>query len=733
MQDVRAVVRTLIAVFLASLGPVLAAPALRAHAQEITERSAVGTGAASPHALALTISVDSVSPRYAKPASIVTVSGTLSNHTGSAIPDIVVRAYTSSQPFLTRSYMDSFTAGGYGVNLESIPAVDKLTRPLGNGATTRWSISFPARADTYYSTFGVFPIQVAASYPAASSPAVDRTFLPYWPGPGSATPLQVAWIWPLIDTPQQGACPQTLNTLGLSGELASGGRLSTLLHTGLSWAPQDHLTWAIDPALLSDVSVMTKPYMYRGSAACSGRDRQPADAAASSWLSALQTGVAGQPAFITPYADVDVAALSHAGLDANLRTAYQLGETVASQVLPQTFGKTEDGSGGALPAAWPADGIADSGVLTSMATDGGVRAVVLRGGSLPSAAGQWDDALGLVKNDRGEEMPALLADSQLTSILGSASASSPAAVQFAAVQDFLAQTAMMAAEAPGYEPARSIVVAPPRRWQPSAGEASALLRLTDSAPWLQATGLSKLATESRQLSPRLLPARHVSHAELGGTYLDRLGELNGDLALYKDILYHPSQSQLATLDAAVAATQSVAWRGIGAPGGWLALTMIESYIADNENTVRLIAGKKILLAGTSGETPVSVQNGLHVPIQVIVQVSTPPDSPLSVGKFVDQFTVDPGKTITTRIPLTSSAIETTTMQLQLVTRNRAPLSWTAQQMSVQVTRYGRTLLVLIAAALGVLVLTSAARWYRRRSAGGRNDGSTDKAGAGGTG
>lgn len=739
MQGVRAVVRILIAVFLATLGPALAVPAVHAHAQEVTRQSAVGTGAASSHTL--TISIDKVSPRYAKATSTVTVSGTLFNHTGSAIPGIAVQLQTSSMALITRSQMDSFAAGQYEPALETIPVTDTLPRPLRNGASTRWSITFPAQAQVYYGSFGVYPIEVTASSTASNYTAADRTFLPFWPAKGSATTpsvrMQVAWLWPLIDTSQQSACPQTLGTMDLADELASGGRLDTLLRAGLAWSAQDHLTWAIDPALLSDVHVMTQRYAYGGGAVCTGRIHELASKTASSWLASLQAGVAGQSAFITPYADADAAALSHTGLDNELRSAYQLGESVAGQLLPQTFGKTS--VGGALAAAWPVGGTADSGVLTSLAADGGAQAVVLQSGTLPSAADPWDDALGLVSNNRGGKVPALLADSRLTSILGSASASSPAATKFAAVQDFLAQTAMMVAEAPNYTPARSVVVAPPRRWNPSANEAATLLQLTRSAPWLQPVGLSKLAADSRQqLSPQRLPAKQVSHAELGDTYLSRVSELNGELSLYKAILYRPTPLELSTLDAAAATVTSAAWRGSGSVGGWLALFKLESYISDSEDKVRLIAGKKILLAGTSGVTPVSVHNDLKVPIEVTVQASTPPGSPLSVGRFAAKLfaaklIVQAGTTQTTRIPLTSSAIETTMMQLQLVTANGSPVPGTAQQMSVQVTRYGRTLLVLIAAALGVLVLTSAARWYRKRRAGGGNDGRTDRAGAGGTG
>jgi hypothetical protein len=737
MQSVRVVVRTLIAVCLAALGPALAVPAVQAHAAQTTSESR-GTSAASSHSL--TISIDSVSPRYARPTQKVTVSGTLSNHTGSPISGLVVQVSTSPTGISTRSGFDSFIAGGNdAIASETIPVTDNLARPLGSGATTRWSVSFPLQAQNYfYNGFGAYPIVVQATSPSSSHQASDRTVVPYWPGAGSATRLQVAWLWPIIDSPQQGACSQTLTTNNLATEIAARGRLSTLLDEGLTWTAQDHLTWAIDPALLSDVSVMTHPYGYGGNSLCTGRapKKPTADPAAAPWLTKLQAATAGQSAFLTPYADADAAALSHAGLDDNLTSAYRTGESVAGRILPNTFGAAAVVSSGvgALPAAWPADGTVDSGVLTSLAKDGGVNAVVLQSGSLPSSADHgYDDALGLTKNSLGTKMPALLADRGVTSILGSATANSSRATRFAAEQNFLAVTAMMVAEGPNE--GRSLVVAPPQRWDPSESEATTLLGWTHSVPWLRPVGISKLATESRSLTPQRLPARQVSHAELGGFYLSQVSELNDDLSLFEDILYKPAPSVVTALDSALLATESTAWRGGGAPGGWLTLGKTESYINDNEKKIRLIAGKKLLLAGTSGTTPISVQNGSPFNVIVKLNVWTPPGSQLSIGSSSSVLTIEPHKTATTRIHLTSTAIVTTMMQLQLVTTHEAPLSWTgsAAEMSVQVTRYGRTLLALIAGALGVLVLTSAGRWYRRRRAGGRDSGSTDRVTAGGTG
>lgn len=723
MQSVRTVVRTLIAVFLATAGPVLAAPAVRAHAQEIQQQSS-RTDAAASHQL--TVSIDGMSPSFAGPSSTITVRGTLTNDTGSPLQGVQVQLLSSAQYFSTRSDMDSYTAGrDTQLALFAVGTAFAVPGTLHSGHTVRWSASFPASA-IGYPQFGVYPLAAQAEYPDGTPLAIGRTFLPYWPGTGAAKPLDVAWIWPLIDQPQQGACPQTLATNSLAASLGAGGRLGTLLAAGQRYARQDHLTWAVDPALLSDATVMTLKYKVGGNAACTHTTAIPASPAAIGWLNALSSGTAGEPMFVTPYADADVSALTHAGLAQNLRTAYRLGESVAGKILSRPFGTTGSGTGdesqaGSASIAWPADGTADAGVVTSLARNGGVSTVVLNSGELPPADPRYDNALGATTTGIATPMGVLLADSKITGVLGSATAGSPAGQQFAAVQDFLAETAMILAEGPYLQ--RSLVVAPPRHWDPSMAEARALLSLTGSAPWLHAVDLSSLATAAGQLKAReTLPANQSSRGELGAAYTGRIAAVNASAELYKDLLYQPGAKLLDSLDAAVAATTSVAWRGAGARGGWLALDKLDGYLNTREKEVQIITGKKILLGGASGTTPVSVQNLLSVAVQVRVVATPSAGGQLTVGKFADLFMVPPGKTWTVRVPLQSGAITTTTMQLQLVTKDGSPLTWTSQSVSVQATRYGRALLVLIAAALGVLVLASVARWIRRRLNDGKAEG-----------
>ncbi len=739
MQTVRCLVRALnapgavVAVLLAVSCLVVAAPAVQASASDIQHQS---PDASAADTRGIAISITGMTPQIATPTATVTVTGTLANHTGSVASGITVQAQTSTALFTGRAEMASFESSGSYPYLLQAAGNPEVTGTVPNGATVRWSASFPASA--FYDRFGVFPVQVTASAPRGGYTATAQSFLPYWPG-GSASSqpqqLQVAWIWPLVDAPQQGACANTLATPRLAGSVASGGRLTTLLGAGATWAQPDQLTWSIDPALLSDVSVMTHPYHTGGKATCSGRIVEKASPAASAWLSKLRTATAGQPAFLTPYADVDVAALSHAGLDASIRTAYQLGDTIAGQVLPNTFGSnsTGTGDGAVLKAAWPAGGLADAEVVTSLANDGGVSTVVLSSDELPSSTPGYDNALGRTTSGIGTSVSVLLADSGITSLLGSASPAPTEAAQFGFVQDFLAQTAMISSEAPNL--ARSLVIAPPTGWDPSPAEAAALLSISHGgAPWLRSVSLSALATDSAKLASMPLPAKQVSGAELSATYLDHVRPVQASAALFTNLLFQPAAHVVTSLQAAVAATTSAAWRGSGSPGGWLAISQLAQYLDDSEHKVQIIPGKKLFLAGTSGKTFVSVRNLLDLPVQVRVVATTPVGSQLVVGPFTSLLIVQAGKTNSVPMPVHSTTIGTSTMQLKLVTEDGAPLTWTAQLVSVEVTRFGRSLLIIIGGALGVLVLTSVFRLRRKRKARAAQRGTpSDMANAGGAG
>jgi hypothetical protein len=386
------------------------------------------------------VSIDSLSPRFASANSTITVTGTITNHTGTPLQGVQVQLWTSPSYFTGRSEMDSFSGGSYFPLSPTSGNQWYSHATLHSGATLSWTASFPA-AQQGYTAHEVYPIEAVALSSGYSQLGNARTFLPYWPAGASAPDkLKVAWVWPLIDEPQQGACSKELATNNLASSFAAGGRLNGLLAAGVQYAGSTDLTWAVDPALLSDATVMTKRYKVGGNGVCTGTTGMPASQDAGTWLDHLKTATDSEPTFVTPYADPDVSALTHAGLDSDLSTAYALGNSKAQQVLGQPFGQDPTST-----IAWPANGAADASVLSSLAHDGGVGTTILSSTEMPaqsSASGTYlpDNAVTSTTTGIGTKMSVLLADAEITKELGSASATSPASAQFSVEQDYLARS-----------------------------------------------------------------------------------------------------------------------------------------------------------------------------------------------------------------------------------------------------------------------------------------------------
>ena len=653
--------------------------------------------------------IDSVSPQTAKPNSTVTVSGTVTNTSHGSVPDVSVVLRSSASALASRDDLASYARGALAADTPVGTPV-AVASSLAAGTTAHWKLSLSVRS-IGINQFGVYPLAVQARDAAGVTVGIQRTFLPYWPGASAAgvsKPLRIAWIWPLINPPQQGICT-ALTSNSLAASVAPGGRLATLLNVGSSYATRADLTWSVDPGLLSSVSTMTRSYQVGASTACDGGVSHHASTAATQWLSGVRAAAAGQPMFTTPYDDVDVAALTHQGLDTDLRTAYGLAGSTASALLGDSYQSTS--------IAWPADGLADSSVLGNLAVNG-ISTTVLASSEMPAtgAVSTADDAVTSTPTPAGTTMKVLLADSTLTSVLGSATSSAGSA--FAVSQQFLAETAMIEAEDP--QMARSVVVAPPREWDPSPALADDLLGETTSTPWLSPdtlSGLASSAASTSQAQRQAPPDNQVSPSELTGTYLKKVGQLDAGLRSFKSILAQPQAKYLAQLSGGVAATESSAWRGSPAArkAGTAMLSRVSGYLADVDRKVQIINSGRATLVGSSGSLPVSIENGLPVAIQVRLQATEPPVSRLTVSGYTPKglITVGAGQTETVRVAVHSGAVGNTTMQLRLYGKDGRPLSNGPVALSVQSTQFGSTLLIIIFVALGVLVLTAIARAIRR--------------------
>jgi hypothetical protein len=665
--------------------------------------------------------IDNVTPRYAQANSVVTVTGTLTNNTGTALTGLTVQLYSAGVPFSTRDYLQGYLNGNASDAPGPAAEGDPVTVTVRPGATVTWHAEFTEAAGQ---AFGVYPLQAVLENTAGTIVGTDRTLLPYWPGSAAGiSKLKISWIWPLIDQPQSQVCP-ALTSNELASSVTPQGRLGTLLAAGggAQGASAD-LTWAIDPALLDNVSTMEKPYQVGGSAAdCTGTTAEPASTSASTWLNGVSTATSGTSVILTPYANVDMAALVHQGMAPDLAAAYQLGDKVAQNVLHRTFW---------TDVALPPGGLADQEVLTALAAKDKMTSVVLGSGEMPPQGSGFtpDDAVTSVRTMAGEGLTVMLADDTITSLLKEASGNLSPAARFAVEQEFLAQTAMIASEVPDSD--RSVVISPPETWAPSLSLASDLLNETTSTPWLQPAALSSLSSthvNSWQANRSNPPLKQDSPKELSTRYLGQVSTTENKLNVFQSMLYQPTLAYTGSLSKAVAATESSAWRNGDAGGGGSRLRSgLSAYLSGAQRKVQIIKSP-VQMAGSSGELPVSIQNGLEQQA-VEVRLST---SVREVAGLPDPLTISPekpiiiqaGQTVVLKLSIHNALQGSHEIYLNLTSANGTPLG-IGSKVSVNSTRFGQAILILIAAAIGLLLLTSVFRSKRRRLAG---DASGDSAG-----
>jgi hypothetical protein len=178
------------------------------------------------------------------------------------------------------------------------------------------------------------------------------------------------------------------------------------------------------------------------------------------------------------------------------------------------------------------------------------------------------------------------------------------------------------------------------------------------------------------------------------------------------LLMSVEQDPDPALNYASAAVESSAWRG-GGRAGRLAAALaqqISAYLRSKEGELTVLGVPRVTLGGLKGTVPVSISNGLSYTVHVKLQAESG-RGVTSVGQ-PRTIVVPPGVQETFRVAVTATNVGSATLRFRLLTPEGVPFS-APTSMSVQATNYGTLALVIIAAALGVFVLTAAARGLRR--------------------
>ncbi len=638
--------------------------------------------------------LDAVGPAGVKPTGKIVLKGAVINPGPGVLRGASISVLVRHARVANRGDLHQLAIGAAPLrNLAAVPSSSRSLADVPPGSSVTWKISVPI-ADLKLKADGVYPLQVETHGTrdgAGATAATVTTFLPYLPDAKAFQPTRVSWLWPLVDRPSRDARGAFVND-GLATEFAPGGRLSDLA-TAPGALP---VAWMIDPELLEAAAALGTEHDRRNGT--SVNDADP-DANAAAWLANLRAKLTGLPVGALPYADPDVAALSRGEDSEALSRALTRSRTVTARLL----GRESD-----TRVAWPAQGATDATTLATLRRIG-ARTVVLNGSQLPALAGLTYTPTGRARvQTSAGPLEVLVADTGLAQIFAGDLTARGATTL--AQQEMLADTAMITLERPNA--ARSVLIAPPRRWAPAPGTAQRLLAAASSAPWLRLVSLSGLSTTP--VPPELATAQltnplPVPAEELRSYQVVRLRRATAELDRLQNVLAAPGRL-IDNYTAAALRAASTSW--IPDPGGARAYTQeLRDDIKADQGKVHIIGRSLVTLSSSHGTIPITISNGLSQAVQVrpVIRSLVPGRLRTTTPELL---TIPAGRKRSLQIGAEATANGIARAEVALL--DAAGNQFTAPvPLRVNVTNYGSVGLIVVIGGGGLLFAVAIVRNVRR--------------------
>ncbi|TDC62901.1 hypothetical protein E1200_24160 [Actinomadura sp. GC306] len=682
--------------------PATAAPPATAQAKK---RAQVGIG------------LTKVGPKTVRADSKIEISGLAKNRTGDQLAGLTLRLRYSAQPVLSRSQLDQFATGQPNL-LPNVGPQQPLASVASPGATQEWTFRTTAKAlrlNIPTGAPGVYPVGVEVLNPAQQVVGGLTTFLTAMPKQRHFKPVAVSWVWPLVDRMHRTGDRAFFDD-ALTGDMSPDGRLGSLVDAAA--ATDTPVTWGIDPALLDDAQRMASgKYAVQPFGAPKATQKEKSTVAAS-WLAALKNASKGDPYFTLPYGDPDVVALIRHKMPRDIGLAFAERNTgVATQVL----GRAADAG-----VAWPVYGAGGPGTLEQLAghalKDGG-SFLMSSSQFQPPQTGELPNATTRVRTRAGERS-ALLFDEKLNKIVSEGSETSYGAQL--TEQRFLAETAMIAAEAPNQQ--RSVVVAPDRHWNPAPGLAEKLLKYTGDAAWLRDLPLDDIESAAPQARAFNGYPDSFERFELGDAHLAQIRTTARRAATFREVMTNDIN---ISYERALLRLTSVSWRAM--PGrAKQARNALTLQLDDDMSQVRIVTtkNKRVLMGGSSGKLPVLVENTLHdQSVKVRLVATSENTAKLQLAQLEPEEAVielRPGERAQRWIPAQAAGNGNFRVRLDLAIPDSGGRTLgDGETITVVTTGYGRIALLITGGGLAVLFVgvgVRAIRARRRRKAEAAGDG-----------
>ncbi|MCW2497201.1 DUF6049 family protein [Jatrophihabitans sp.] len=674
--------------------------------------------ATTPKSGDVTLTILDVTPTSPLPSSAkerLTVTFRLRNNTSQNFPHLSITGQRGT-PIFTQPELDSAFARPTAPDPQDEPATNPP--PL--------VVSLPAgqvQDDVFTTTTGIptdsgICLCADAIYPLYFSATVDRggrtvtlgtaqTYIPAFKTQAAdITPVQVGWVWPLLDRPHRLTSSTLFLDDDLAAEVAPGGRLDRALTVLENVAGSVPMTVITDPNLLDELQVMASGsyQVQQGKGTVPGTGT--ADAA--TWLARLRDVLQDDPDTeidLTPYGDPDVEALQHTGLTwtSTLTTAVQ-------QHLVTALGGIDP----ATDIEWPLDQTVSSDTLATLVGKG-IQTVIVTDKTLPGGSTETPppDALAALRTSAGNAL-AGVTSTTIQSWVAKVVTAGGAGV--AALPELVAQVAQRAEETAAEKSDHSpyVLITPPRDLDVDPMAATRAILETADTFWSKPLSLHKATQTIAAVSHgSLTPQRTAGFPEGANEALHFVAHsLPGLKTLFTDV---DAASQIGSLPEAaqLAASSSL----LADPD--LAI----SYAVQLRDQVRVLRSGVYLhtpaslsgsytLTSNNSPLPITIVNALPVPVKVDVDASAIGGLPGFTATPVRGRSIPAKTTVQIKIPTHFDRAGRIEVAVSLSTPSGLPLGRPIN-LSVRSTALGTIGVVITAVAAVVLVVALLVRIIAR--------------------
>ncbi|WP_157519273.1 DUF6049 family protein [Herbidospora mongoliensis] len=610
---------------------------------------------------------------------VITVAGAVTG-----IPQSFVRIrlkWAAGRPFTSRTDMAAYVTGQTifttSWNTKVVPT------QLDGAGKLPFTITFtPAELGIVQP--GVYPLEVEALDGATEQVVgVERTFVTYVPQGTAVKPTRLALALPLTAQPKR-ADDQTF----VDDDLFGDGRLNNLL--ALASATEATATWFVDGSVLDDAQRVSRPYYLDGNA-------KQGLAQGAEWVTSLRSALSDNPVMAMPYADADLGAIVHNGLDTTTPTSLLVGSFATNQLLKLTSATTS--------TVWPVGGVIDRDTLDALAVNG-VDTVLLAQAAVPPAALVARAGSAGVVDTVGGPVIVQMADPVLSGLLGTDGRAAGATV--AARQRYIAETAMNGLTAGKAAP---LIAMPSNHlWNPDPTFMSALLK---PLPWVREVPLASVRPGKNASVGDLVYPAQARKGELPKSYMSGVRKLGRTAEVAMAL---PTSGQ-RTYDRAVLRLTSASWRG-GKKAPGFAKQLTNAIVKQMDRVSIVGADDQLAVAGNNGRILVTVRNTLRETVKFNLEVRSRDPEQLQVdaprGVFIqEQAEVQAGKAGSFEIPVVVPADHgQADFDVQLLTADGRKYG-KPTKIVISATGYTGIALVIVGVAVTIMLAAVVMRLLRR--------------------